>query len=126
MPEITFDSPWLKAKANVQHGDHIRFMDTGTQEQKGEKTQWVFNVGVIPQGQKSVVATKKFSLNKKNFKAVAAVYGTNSDAWEGKEMRVAIVRVQNPEGDIVPGIRLSAPGVVEDGVEEEPEDEDTI
>ena len=30
MPEIFFPSKWLKAEANVKHGDNIRFLDKGT------------------------------------------------------------------------------------------------
>lgn len=121
MPEIKFTSEWLKAGDNVRQGDHIRFLDEG---HKDEKDQWVFKVGVIVGGSGEISVTKKFSLNKKNFNAISKVYGSNSDKWLGKEMRVTVIKVENPKtGDIVPAVRLQAPGVVEEGIEVEAEDE---
>lgn len=115
MPEIKFKSAWLKAKEDVNRGDHIRFLNTGEQD-KDDK--WVFLVGVIPQGQKEIVAQKKFGLGKKNFNAVSKVYGTNSDFWLNKEMQVRIVKVDNPStGEEVDSVRLTPPGALEGELE---------
>src|SRR5690242_1532724 len=100
MPEIKFPSKWLKAKEDVNQGDFIRFMNTGVQD-KDER--WVFTVGVIKRENPGLIVAKKdFSLNKTNFNAIAAVYGSNSDNWLGKDMRVSIIRVQNQKGELVP------------------------
>lgn len=119
MPEIKFESDWLKANDNVKQGDHIRFLDTGHKDEKGT---WVFKIGVIAGGSGDIVRTKKFSLNKKNFLAVSKVYGSNSDEWLGKEMRVAVRSVENPKtGEYVPAVRLAPPGAT--GEVEEPKEE---
>jgi hypothetical protein len=108
MPDIKFDSDWLKANNNVHEGDNIRFLDAGEQD---KEKNWVFTVGIIPKGTMKVVAEKKFSLNKKNFTAISDAYGTNSDAWVGKEMMVVIRQVENPQtGREVDAVRLRAPG----------------
>jgi len=67
------------------------------------------------------VETKKFSLNKTNFDEVARMYGTNSDKWNGKEMRVSVVKVRNQKGILVPSVRLVSPSLeaVPEGEEEE-------
>lgn len=115
MPEIKFESDWLKANENVKQGDHIRFLDEGHQDEKG---QWVFKVGVIPNGVGEIAKVKKFSMNKKNFNAISKAYGSNSDKWMGKEMRVSVRRVENPKsGEMVSAVRLTAPGLVEEGIE---------
>lgn len=120
MPEIKFNSDWLRAKDNVYHGDYIRFLDVGT---KDKDDRYVFLVGVIDKDTRSLVSQKKFSLNRTNFKAVAKVYGTNSDNWLNKEMRVAVIQTQNQHGEIVPAVRLTAPGSVEEGFQEDAQDE---
>jgi hypothetical protein len=108
MPVIKFDSDWLKANNNVSEGDSIRFLDPGEQDKDGN---WIFMVGVIPKGGSTVVAKKKFSLNKKNFTAIADTYGPDSDAWVGKEMAVVVRQVENPQtGREVDAVRLRAPG----------------
>lgn len=106
MPEIKFPSDFLKLGTNVEHGDEIRFLDAG--ELDPETERYIFSVSVIKAGKD--IETKKFNLNKTNFKAVAALYGTNSDAWIGKLMRVTSMQVRNPQtGLIGPGITLTAP-----------------
>jgi len=120
VPEIKFNSDWLRAKDNVYHGDYIRFLDVGT---KDKDDRYVFLVGVIDKDTRSLVSQKKFSLNRTNFKAVAKVYGTNSDNWLNKEMRVAVIQTQNQHGEIVPAVRLTAPGSVEEGFQEDAQDE---
>lgn len=106
MPEIKFPSEWLKINENVQAGDIIRFKDAGALDPENET--YTFNVEVIHAGQ--VTETKKFTLNKTNFKAISALYGTNSDAWLGKEMTVNAIKVRNPQtGLLVDSIALSAP-----------------
>lgn len=114
MPDLTksFDSPYLKAGLNVKQGDNVRFLDCGKEEldkKDPTKTNWVFNVAVVRNGE--AIAQKLFQLNKTNFKAVARMYGVNSDNWIKKEMRAMIVQVQNPSGEFGPGVRLAAPGV---------------
>lgn len=106
MPEIIYPSEWLKINENVQNGDTIQFLDAGTQD-KDER--WIFNVAVFRKGDLAE-PEKKFGLNKTNFKAVSAVYGTNSDNWINKEMQVSSVKVRNPQlGSLVDSIALSAP-----------------
>lgn len=108
MPEIKFDSQFLKLGVNVEEGDGIRFLDSGAQDLDGK---WIFMVGVIPQGFSQMTKQKKFQLGKKNFDAVSAVYGTNSDNWKGKDMEIKEVTVNNPStGKDGPSIRLVAPG----------------
>src|SRR3990167_7941510 len=114
MPEIKFKSDWLRAGENVKQGDHVRFLDEGHQDENG---QWIFKVGILPGGVGDIVETKKFSLNKKNFNSTSKAYGSNSDKWVGKEMRVSVRRVENPKtGDMVNAVRLNAPGLVEEGL----------
>ena len=106
MPEIVFPSEWLKVGVNVAQGDTIKFMDAGILDQETER--YVFTVEIYHDG--LMIESKKFNLNKGNFKATSAVYGTNSDAWIGKEMIVNAVKVRNPQsGLMVDGIALSAP-----------------
>lgn len=104
MPEIIYPSEWLKINENVKDGDTIQFLDAGTQD-KDER--WIFNVAVFRKGD-LIEPEKKFGLNKTNFKAVSAVYGTNSDNWVNKEMLVSSVKVRNPQlGSLVDSIALS-------------------
>ena len=103
MPNIIFDSEFLKAGVNVIEGDKIRFLDAG---QKDSKDRWIFQVAVISGKTGNVRSQKKFSLNKTNFNAIASHYGGNSDGWVGKEMNVSVVMVQDPSGKAVKGIRL--------------------
>ena len=106
MPEIKFPSDWLKINDNVQEGDTIRFADAGTLDP--ENDQYVFNVDIFHGGVKT--ETKKFNLNRTNFKVINAVYGTNSDAWVGKDMVVNKLKVRNPQtGLMVDSIALTAP-----------------
>jgi hypothetical protein len=108
MPEIKFPSKFLKANVNVEEGDCIKFVDVGAQDDKG---QWIFTVAIIPKDVGVATETKKFQMNKKNFKAVSALYGTNSDNWKGKEMQVHIGTANNPQtGEEVPSIQLKAVG----------------
>lgn len=106
MPEIKFPSEWLKINDNVQDGDQIAFKDVGELD---ELDAYIFNVEIFHDG--IATETKKFRLNKTNFKAVSALYGTNSDAWIGKMMLVSKIKVRNPQtNSLVDGIALSAPG----------------
>lgn len=113
MPDLSkkFDSAWVKAGLNTKQGDNLRFLDAGTEVPKAGTNQvdMVFEVAIVRNG---VVETKKkFSLNRTNFKAVSALYGTNSDNWVGKEMKANVVKRQNPQsGELVKAIALSAPG----------------
>lgn len=108
MPQIIFDSEFLKAKVNVEHGDLIRFMDAGFQQEDG---RWILKVAVLDKETKMAKTekAKKFSLNKANFKAISAQYGDNSDNWVGKEMEVMIIKTQNPQGELVDAVRLIKP-----------------
>lgn len=107
MPEIKFISEWLKIGDNVQAGDHIQFLDVGAIDE--ETGAHVFNVAVFRNGE-LVEATKKFRLNKSNFKEVNKLYGSNSDNWLQKEMMVAKIKVNNPStGERVDSIALEAP-----------------
>ena len=115
MPDYSkeFDSPFVKAGANTKQGDHLRFLDAGEKRQNKkelDKVDIVFNVAIVRNGK--VTAQKLFSLNKTNFKAVSKVYGSNSDDWIDKEMMVNIVKRQNPQGEVVDAIALSAPGAL--------------
>ena len=108
MPQIRFDSKWLKANVNVKQGDKIKFLDEGNKDEEGN---WSFTVGVIDQRTGVVGAQKKFSLNKKNFEAIVKEHGSdNSDDWIGKEMPVYVIKVENPKtGLMVDAIRLYDP-----------------
>lgn len=106
MPEIKFHSDWLKIGDNVLQGDTIQFLDVGEVD---ENDRHNFTVAVFRNGE-LVEPTKKFTLNKGNFKAISALYGTNSDAWVGKEMNVVSVKVRNPQlGTLVDSIALVPP-----------------
>ena len=115
MPELNedFKSPFIKAGVDVRDGDNLRFLDAGTREADKKRIgeyNWIFSVGVVRDGE--LIRTKKFQLNKLNFKVVSKAYGTDSDNYEGKEMRVNIVKRQNPQsGEVVDSIALSAPGI---------------
>lgn len=105
MPEISFPSEWLKINNNVWNGDLIRFTDVGTQNDEGN---YIFNVQIIHAGKPTEV--KKFQLNKTNFDAVSKLYGTNSDAWVGKEMSVEKIKQRKPgSSEMVDSILLVAP-----------------
>lgn len=107
MPEITFPTDWVKINENTLEGDIIQFLDVGTLDPDTERH--VFNVAIFRKGE-IVEASKKFNLNKTNFKEVAKLYGTNSDAWINKEMSVSKIKVRNPQtGGLVDSIALSAP-----------------
>ncbi len=103
MPEILFDSEFLKAGINITENDRIKFLDTG---QKDSKDRWIFMVAAISGKTGNVRCEKKFSLNKTNFNAITSFYGSNSDNWLGKEMTVRVMLVQDPSGKSVRGIRL--------------------
>ena len=106
MPVIKFESEWLKIGDNIQDGDNIQFLDTGVFDE--EKNNYTFSVSVIHDGLPTVI--KKFSLNKTNSKAVAALYGDNSDNWIHKEMKVGKYKARNPQtGTMVDAIMLEAP-----------------
>ena len=120
MPDIKFPSEWLKAGDNVKAGDLIKFLDEGHQDENG---QWIFKVQVLREG--TPLHVKKFSLNKKNFNAISAVYGGNSDNWVGKEMVVRVIDIENPKnGELVKAVRLSAPGAQDEDGEEVDSEED--
>lgn len=121
MPEIKFKSQWLKAGDNVSQGDNIRFLDEGEQD---KDENWVFIVGIVPDGKGDITEQKKFQLNKRNFDQVAKLYGTNSDNWTGKEMKVRVVKVENPKsGEMVKAVRLIAPGgIAAGGIDDLPEE----
>lgn|SRR3990167_11008513 len=106
MPEIKFPSEWLKINDNVLQGDTIVFEDAGTYDE--ERENYNFKVSIKHNG--VVTETKKFTLNRTNFKVVSATYGSNSDNWIGKEMEVIEVKVRNPStGLFVDGISLVEP-----------------
>jgi len=107
-PVIKFPTDWVKINENVEHGDHLRFLDVGEQDERGG---WIFQVAIIKNGE--IAEQKKFRLNKTNFEEVKKLYGDNSDSWKGKEMKVLKVKVRNPQlGQIVDGIGLFAPGEI--------------
>lgn len=109
MPEIKFDSAYLKIDNNVFEGDIIRFLNNGVPDEKTGK--WEFLVGVIPQGTNRMVMQKKFSIGPQLFKVVSALYGTNSDNWVNKDMQVKKGTVNNPSsGQDQPAVKLVAPG----------------
>lgn len=112
MPEITFPSEWLKIGNTVLEGDHVVFADSGDFDE--DRESWNFKVDVIRNGIR--VHTKKFTLNKTNFEAVRALYGSNSDNWVLKEMRVNKIKSRNPStGLVVDTILLSAPNTDGEG-----------
>lgn len=114
MPEISFPTEWLKINENVNNGDHIKFLNAGVLD--GEKDAWEFDVQVY-KGKEAGV-TKKFNLNKTNFKAISALYGTNSDNWVGKFMRIEKVKARNPQlGTMVDSILLIEPNTAKDSNE---------
>jgi predicted nucleotidyltransferase len=106
MPEVVFPSEWLKIGVNVKQGDTVKFVDAGIIDEETER--YTFQVEIYHEG--LMTETKKFGLNKTNFKVISGIYGTNSDAWVGKEMIVNAVKVRNPQtGLLVDSIALSAP-----------------
>ncbi len=112
MPEIKFPSDFLKMNINCKHGDIIKFKDAGTQNDKG---QWTFVVEIYHNA--AYQEDKKFSLNKGNFNNVSALYGTNSDAWVGKEMEVNLIKSRNPQtGLMVDSVLLMEPAKLPEGL----------
>lgn len=106
MPEVVFPSEWAKIGVNVKAGDSLRFVDVGTFDEEEER--WNFKVEIYSNG--LLTDTKKFNLNKTNFKIVSSLYGSNSDAWLGKDVLVNLIKVRNPmTGLLVDSIALSAP-----------------
>lgn len=107
MPEIKFPSDWVKINENVSEGDNLRFLNAGVFDEENER--WNFQVGIVKKDN-PVIEEKGFTLNKTNFTAVKEAYGSNSDAWIGKEMTVSKVKVRNPQtGALVDGIALVKP-----------------
>jgi len=79
------------------------FLNSGEFDKKQE--QWIFKIQVQRTGEE-----KLFSLNKKNFNTISNLYGTNSDEWVGKEMKVKVIVVESPRtGGEVDTIRLFDP-----------------
>lgn len=110
MPNLLekFDSEWIKAGVNVKQNDNIKFLDIADVDPNDKDNRIIVNVAIIRNGE--AIKTKKFNINATNFKAIAKEYGTNSDKWVDKEMRVNIVKRQNPKtGEIVPAVALSSP-----------------
>ena len=120
MPKILFPSKWLKANVNVKEGDVVKFLNSGEFDKKQE--QWVFKM-LVNRTQEE----KLFGLNKKNFNAIAKLYGDNSDDWVYKEMKVHIITIESPRtGEEVETIRLYGPEGSSSETEEEevnPEEE---
>jgi hypothetical protein len=113
-----FDSPFLKANVNVKEGDSIRFLDSGNDTGTEEKVSLEFNVEILHNGE--VTKQKKFTMNKTNYNATAAVYGYNTDKWAGKEMGVSVIKARNPQtGGMVDSVMLVAPSVNVDEEDEE-------
>jgi len=108
------DGEWLKANINVFDGDHIKILDEGTTEEEEGRKRLILSVLILHDGEPT--KTKKFSLNKDNLKAIQALHGFESKKWKGKELRVNVVKVRNPQtGGMVDGIHLSAPNTNADG-----------
>lgn len=108
MPEVKFPSPFLKPEINVFEGDVIRFLDIPLMGLDGKL---VGTVGIIPVGFKDMTEQKKFQINKTNFKAIAKLYGTNTDGWKGKEVQIHIGVANNPQtGEEGPSIKIKAVG----------------
>lgn len=108
MPEIKFPSKFLKAGINCEEGDVIRFLDAASMDIDENLT---VTVGIIPKGFSQMTEQKKFQINKTNFKAISALFGTNSDKWVGKEMQIHVGTANNPKtGEDVPAIKLKAVG----------------
>jgi hypothetical protein len=106
MPEIKFPSDWLKINDNVQNGDIVKFVDAGRFDE--EKESWEFVMQIYHNNEKT--ETKKFNLNKTNYNAVKELYGSNSDNWVGKTMKVALTKARNPQlGKLVDSILLEKP-----------------
>ena len=55
------------------------------------------------------IAEKKWSVNSTNRKTIAKVLGEETDEWAGKQITLYVTDVQNPSGDMVPGIRVRIP-----------------
>ena len=108
MPEVKFPSKFLKPGINCEEGDVIRFLDIPVMD---AEDKLMGTVGIIPVGFKEMTDKKKFQINKTNFKAISALYGTNTDNWKGKEMQIHIGSANNPQtGEEVPSIKLKAVG----------------
>ncbi len=108
------DSEWLKAKINVQDGDHIRIEDEGVHDDSGERPRLNLTVTVVHDGKD--IYSKKFSPNKTNMEVIQKLHGFDSKKWIGKELRVNIEKVRNPQtGQKVDGIALSAPNTDAEG-----------
>lgn len=108
MPEIKFPSKFLKPNVNCEEGDVIRFLDIPMMD---AEDKLMCNVGIIPSGFKEMTEKKKFQINKTNFKAIAALFGSNTDNWKGKEMQIHVGTANNPQtGEEAPSIKLKAVG----------------
>jgi len=106
MPEIKFPSDWLKIGDNVQEGDLVKFVDAGRFDE--EKESWEFVMQIYHENEPT--EKKKFNLNKTNYNVVKELYGTNSDAWVGKVMKIVKTKARNPQlGKLVDSILLEKP-----------------
>jgi hypothetical protein len=106
------DTVWLKAKVNIQDGDMIRILS----DKEDDKGNVIIQVGILEGG--VVMKEKQFQLNRTNIKAVMDAYGFESENWKGKDMKVSVVRVRNPQtGEKVDSIELEAPFNTATGLE---------
>jgi hypothetical protein len=118
----SFDSPYLKARINVDNGDTIKFLDEGMIDAEKRVN---FDVDVFRNGNK--LHTKKFTLNKTNFNAISALYGVDSKKWIGKQMGIEIYKAKRPtDHTLVDAIMLVAPSVQHGGDVEEIDDNEGL
>ena len=107
MPELDIDQ-WLKP-ADVKPKAELEFTDAGESglihNAEGEPSTKTFEIGV-----KFIDGSKrKWTMNKTSQRAVATLYGTNTDNWVGKIVEAFVVP-QNVRGTMKDVIYARIPG----------------
>ena len=103
------DGQFIKPNVNVHQGDVIEFLDGGKEvpdKNDMAKTQFQIQVAVTHNGVKG--AEKTLGLNMTNHKAIVALFGYESENWIGKKVTAHIIKRQNPAGQLVDALALSA------------------
>lgn len=103
--KVTTPGNWAKLGIDYKQGDIIKLLDSGRMV-KGEfqgrpREQLVFKAGFVT-GEKSI------AINQTSINHLVDAYGDDTDAWEGREVKVWVVK-QNIKGKLVDVTYLTAP-----------------
>lgn len=87
--KIKIESPYLKAKINIQDGEYITFLNEGEYQPSSfdpKKKSLVCKVG-LADGEEKI-----FTLSNKNQGKMLEAFGDDSKNWIGKKVQVEIVK----------------------------------